>query len=79
MNLDRIARRALAAQCECFLFNRSPKDEEAWLASVEKDGFSRAKSPIDQPQRRDAVAEIRRPSRTLLEMPIGTDQVVGVV
>jgi hypothetical protein len=29
-DLDRIARRALAAQCECFLFNRDPQQEEAW-------------------------------------------------
>ena len=44
-------------------------------ASVEKGGASRANSLIDRPQRRD----VRRPSRTLLEMPLAMEQLVGVV
>jgi hypothetical protein len=48
-------------------------------ASVEKGGASRANSLIDRPQRRDVFAEIRRPSRTLLEMPLAMEQLVGVV
>jgi hypothetical protein len=48
-------------------------------ASIEKGGASRANSPIDRPQMRDAVAEICRPRRTLLAMPIATVHLVGVV
>ena len=48
-------------------------------ASIEKGGASRANSPIDQPKRRDAAAEISRLSGTSLAMPIATDQLVGVV
>jgi len=32
--LDRIARRALAAECERFLFHRSPSEDEAWSPFV---------------------------------------------
>ncbi len=54
-------------------------ETEGSRGSVEKGLASPAKSPIDRPQRRDAVAEICLPSRTLFAMPIAMDQILGVV